>query len=352
MAIIRLRFNSTENTLFETLGEYVLFHAVLSVMCCRQAVLKLRRLPQESAGETLEPRWDHNLFYAVLSMICCGLTVFKLRRLPQGQARETRRSSPTLEPRGDRNGLPPIGDNALLWKELNVAQGTILRPFFWLVMLLLALVGFLGLNQTRHLGVPMATCALFVVGLSAAGRVCQEREKQTLDTLLTTAQEPRDILYAKWLASLLAARHFLWFLVPVWFLGLISGGLHVIALPLVLMAWMIYAAFVASVGLWFSTVCNSSLRATMFTLATLSAIILPSIIPVYSIVASASAPFALWLLSFGYDGRLELYMFGGSLYSFGFVFVWLFVYAAAALCIWESCCQQIQVEGRGMKVAP
>jgi hypothetical protein len=55
-------------------------------------------------------------------------------------------------------------------------------------------------------------------------------------------------------------------LAVLWSLGLMAGGLHLVALPLLGAAVVVYAGFVAALGLWLSTVNRSTLRATLFTL--------------------------------------------------------------------------------------
>jgi hypothetical protein len=56
----------------------------------------------------------------------------------------------------------------------------------------------------------------------------------------------------------------------IWGLGLLTTGLNVLALPLVVGAWIVFAVFLANLGLWFSVSCRTSLRSTIWTiLATL-----------------------------------------------------------------------------------
>src|SRR5260370_38790809 len=52
----------------------------------------------------------------------------------------------------------------------------------------------------------------------------------------------------------------------IWGLALVTGWLSIFALPLLVMAWFIYASFVACLGLWFSMNCRTSMRATLWTL--------------------------------------------------------------------------------------
>src|SRR5207302_1308622 len=77
------------------------------------------------------------------------------------------------------------------------------------------------------LGASCLTAALF-----AAGSVSREREAQTLDNLLTLPGDWSDVLRAKWWSSVWRVRGPLLFLAGVWTLGLITGALHPLALPL------------------------------------------------------------------------------------------------------------------------
>src|SRR5262249_14863074 len=66
-------------------------------------------------------------------------------------------------------------------------------------------------------------------------------------------------------AVLSVRRGWLW-LGALWVVGLLTGGLHPLALPLLVVTWFVYAAFLAGLGTWFSTVCRTTLRATTWTL--------------------------------------------------------------------------------------
>ena len=56
-------------------------------------------------------------------------------------------------------------------------------------------------------------------------------------------------------------RRVAWILAPIWALAVATGILSVFAVPLLLATTMVYASFVACLGLWFSTVCGSTMRA-------------------------------------------------------------------------------------------
>jgi ABC-type transport system involved in multi-copper enzyme maturation permease subunit len=118
----------------------------------------------------------------------------------------------------------------------------------------------------RFDGTILACLALVGVGLRAAYSIRVEREKDTFDTLLTTTLTNADILWSKWLGAVLSARWALVWLAVVWGLALLFGGVNPLALPLMLFAWLAFAAGAASVGLWFSVICRSSLRAAVCTM--------------------------------------------------------------------------------------
>jgi hypothetical protein len=120
----------------------------------------------------------------------------------------------------------------------------------------------------RIAGTVVAILLLLAVAVRAATSVTNERDRQTMDSLLTTPLDSTTILFGKWLGSILAVRWGWLWLGLIWCLGLVTTGLHVLALPLVVAAWLIYAAFLSNLGLWFSVACKTSLRATIWTIMT------------------------------------------------------------------------------------
>lgn len=179
----------------------------------------------------------------------------------------------------------PVWDNALLWKELYTegtvgAAGTRDVGKIVSVVAVVAVLAYLpgafstkdqGLADATHrwvqgLGTTVSCLTLVGVALSAASRLSRERERRTLDGLRALPIEPREILLAKWLASILSVR---WLLVPLaalWAFGVVTGGLSPFALPWLVGAWLAYAGFVAALGLLFSALARTTLRAFLFTL--------------------------------------------------------------------------------------
>jgi ABC-type transport system involved in multi-copper enzyme maturation permease subunit len=125
----------------------------------------------------------------------------------------------------------------------------------------------LALNLwVRAVGTIVACVGLLAVALNAGESVTTEREKGTLDSLLASPLTGQEILFAKWLGSIVAvARWALPWLGVIWGVALVAGALHVIALAALALTWLAYATAFASIGLWVSVVSKTTLRATVVT---------------------------------------------------------------------------------------
>jgi hypothetical protein len=114
----------------------------------------------------------------------------------------------------------------------------------------------------------VACLTLLGVGVRAAGSVSGERDKQTLDGLLTTPMTSEEMLWAKWLGSMTGLRWgFAWLLV-IWGIAAGTGSLFPVLFGVLIVAWLVYAGGVAWIGLWYSLVSKTSLRATVWTVLT------------------------------------------------------------------------------------
>jgi ABC-type transport system involved in multi-copper enzyme maturation permease subunit len=202
--------------------------------------------------------------------------------LPANPIADVRQGLPDFRP---PKNWPPVGNDALLWKEIYVEQR--LTPtdptvfftclaglfFFLLIMVFLSLAmesrGELGKHINgwiRGAGIVLSLVTFLIIALNAAGKVTRERERQTLESLLILPACWEEILFAKWVGSLMSVRWFWWGLGALWGMGVVTGGLDPFAVPLLAAAWFVYAAFLATVGLWFSVTCRSTLRAVLFTI--------------------------------------------------------------------------------------
>jgi ABC-type transport system involved in multi-copper enzyme maturation permease subunit len=242
---------------------------------------------------------DYVVFHGIAAVVFAGLATLSLRAWNREarptSEREAAVARPALEP-----GLPPprrvprlprVGDDPILWKELYAERGFQLH---WLARGLLTLLWALFLagagitylcgillslafahpseyatDWVRVVGTIVGCLMIVAVGVRAATTFSIERERQTLDSLLTTPLPDTAILGGKWLGALLSVRQAWWCLAAVWLLGFLAGGLHLLSLLMLAAAWWGFAAFAASLGLWLSLHCRTTFRAIVWTLVTL-----------------------------------------------------------------------------------
>ena len=104
---------------------------------------------------------------------------------------------------------------------------------------------------------------LLQIGMAACGAICRERQRLTLESLLTIPAPRRAILWPKWLTSLLRG----------WWWGAPSAGVVAIAFftteaPVAVVPAIVYllaaVPFAATYGLWLSVRCTSVNRAIMW----------------------------------------------------------------------------------------
>lgn len=235
--------------------------------------------------------------------------------------------APPPDPFG-RQPPPPVGDRPLLWKELYVAQERSTPAARGLLFLLAAgitiLVGFQCLvvvvdawNSGEPLGAvlnPMVravsdllACILLMgVAMSAVGTVAREREQQTLDSLLTLPVERVEILWAKWLGSILSVRRLMMLVGCVWLFGVATGAIHAVTVLPLTAALAAYATFAAGLGLVFSVISATKVQAMLRTMVTLLLVLVASV-ALDSRLALTTPPAVFWNLTFepqfldGYD---------------------------------------------------
>src|SRR5207302_1684996 len=116
----------------------------------------------------------------------------------------------------------------------------------------------------RVVGAITACLTLLGVAVNAAYSIRLERERETFDSILISPLTSEEILYGKWLGAILSVRWLLACLGLIWGLGVLGGGLNPLAVPPLVLAWCVYAAAMASIGLWFSLVSRTSMRAVLY----------------------------------------------------------------------------------------
>ena len=112
----------------------------------------------------------------------------------------------------------------------------------------------------------ISTLTLLAVAVRASNCISNERDKQTWDSLLTTPMSGHEMFFGKWLGNITGVRLGWCWMLGIWVVGILTGGMHPLALPLLIGAWFVYAGFLSTLGCWFSLQSRSSLRATVGTL--------------------------------------------------------------------------------------
>jgi ABC-type transport system involved in multi-copper enzyme maturation permease subunit len=227
---------------------------------------------------------DYAFFHGLTGVICTAWAIIRLRAVFFHQADHTPPAS-ARRPRWLRR--PRVGDQPMIWKEVFAEEGLRFGRFGKLLLAIvflgsfLSLISFLKILSPRSIawqipnvmsiwsaaiGCAVACLLLLGVAVRAANSLSGERDRQTLDGLLATPLAAGTILFAKWLGSILSVRlGWLW-LGVIWALGYLLGIWYGWVVGLLAFAWLVYAAFLAMVGLWFSLVSRTSLRATVYTL--------------------------------------------------------------------------------------
>jgi len=237
--------------LIDLMTSYALAHLTLTVLFVMWAVRRLRAVALQPEGPPASP-W--------------------------------RRAGFDFPPRRRRKKMT---DNPLLWKEVHgeaLLGSPRLSSFIIYIQLVLGwcLVPVMCISLPMALDDGMSTnrlvrpvsdllsgVMLLTVAAYAAGSISRERERGTFDSLVVLPLESDAILASKWLGAVLSVRPIWWCLGTVWVLGVLTTGIHPLALPLLLLSWASHAALYASLGLCFSLRFTSTMRATLATFATI-----------------------------------------------------------------------------------
>jgi ABC-type transport system involved in multi-copper enzyme maturation permease subunit len=217
------------------------------------------------------------LFHLSVALLCCTASVLLLRRYALRHAA----SQPAAWFRYQMPRLP-VFDNSMYWKELFVERGLgvslVGRLLFGLLLgVSLAVLWYMASTSHEHglarvlgdwirvVGMLGACLLLLTVGGRAATSVSSERDRSTLDGLLTCPIEIEQILLAKWLGAVLSIRWGMFCLAVLYLIGIYAGAVQWHTLPLMALAWFVYAGTAAMLGVWYSVSCPSSASATIWT---------------------------------------------------------------------------------------
>jgi hypothetical protein len=121
-----------------------------------------------------------------------------------------------------------------------------------------------GMNVYLRSAGTVATCLVcLAVAIRGAGVISGERDRHTLDALLTTPLAARSIVWGKFWGCLAGMRWAWAWIVALWVLALATGGVHPVMFPVAMFSLAIYASAFAWIGMFCSLQFKTTLRATM-----------------------------------------------------------------------------------------
>jgi ABC-type transport system involved in multi-copper enzyme maturation permease subunit len=209
---------------------------------------------------------DFSIFHSVIALIFGGYAFARLRAVASSQ---TIGMKPAKHKYLKPAPHPPIRNRPVLWKEIyceSKPRQRWLALFFsrwfffvsflpaWIIFLFMLDDGFSRLTSYTVIFLKLAgtlvACLLCIrVGLQAARSIAAERERETLDSLLTTELRPGEIIAGKWCGAFLNCRWILVWLLVHWCLGVLAFAVAWYSVPLLFVEVLIFAAFTVSVGM-------------------------------------------------------------------------------------------------------
>lgn len=169
--------------------------------------------------------------------------------------------------------------NPILMKELKLGARSIRLPlsimFYDIVLSIVAVIaifiagfaggidggvdfsGFLYIYQV--IGWTQLGITLLIVPILTAGTISSEREKQTLEIMLTTPKKPMSIIWGKLLAALSNYMIFIISSIPIMAIAFVLGGLNWFALLGYIFMMIVIAVYIGSVGVF----CSSAFKKTI-----------------------------------------------------------------------------------------
>ncbi|MFL5330660.1 MAG: ABC transporter permease [Gemmataceae bacterium] len=228
---------------------------------------------------------QYSIVHCAFAILANGYALLRLRSLASKQMSGiTKKKSLYLKAAKH----PRIYSRPVLWKEMHCESKARQRWlgfffskwFFWAsftplwIVLVISLEGRFAYQMDFVGGLLIAAGLLGAAGyllrasLHAARAIGAERDRLTLDNLLVTDLDANEILREKWWGSLLAGRWVAIWLVVHWSLCVFFLLLRPSGLPLLVAELCAYAAFLVSVGMYFSVKAKTTKASVTKTLLT------------------------------------------------------------------------------------
>lgn len=195
--------------------------------------------------------------------------------------------------------------NPILKKELMVGSRSIKMPFAIMgVNAFLALIVVLVIAVTNMTGVvigydysalsclfPILGCVecgllSLIVPIITAGSISGERERQTLDIMLTTPMSPFSIALGKLGSAMMVVMMYMVSSIPIMAIAFVLGGMSWWALFGLIVMLLYLGLYVGSVGIFCSSVVKKSIMATVLTIVIGVTIIVVTTIIFYAGIAA------------------------------------------------------------------
>ena len=210
-----VRGGRLSDALTDVLGDYIAFHLVVIGICTTWAVVRLRSVALQQAGGAV------------------GVT------------------AKTLVPRRLRR-RPPVSNRPMLWKEVYAEPGGHFNMAGRILLALMVIASFVpagwilfdffgrlsrlsnwsqlheSINVWARIAGPVVACLLWLsVAVRASGSIGGERDRDTLDSLLTSPLTCEAMYFAKWWGSICSVRWGLLWLAALWTTAVFLGGLSI-----------------------------------------------------------------------------------------------------------------------------
>jgi ABC-type transport system involved in multi-copper enzyme maturation permease subunit len=262
---------------FNALSHFTLFHAIVIALLLAWAGINLRPIALRQTFGSQSRSF--------------------LRRLVSRRQPKERKSTAGPRRVSQRVFRPAVGDSPILWKEVFVDAGLKLGVFAQVVVALLVAMSFVpiafvfwfsvvepgsrrdygewwsamrwdqfgqGMNiYLRSAGTVVACLVFLAIAIRGSGTVSGERDRHTLDALLTTPLSARTIVWGKWWGCLLGMRWAWAWLFGLWLMVLASRGVHPVMFVGAIISVAVYASGYAWIGVYCSLHMRTTLRSTM-----------------------------------------------------------------------------------------
>lgn len=253
---------------------YAIFHLFFIIICLTLAVIFLRRI-------ALAQAFGNNKIQIESNLKKLSATITKFFSFLKSYWRSKR---------------PMVGEAPVLWKEVfvdtGIRSGWVIQLIVWLAIIgsFIPCIMLTNLylyqilhynyspfsynsfynitfifqqdmnNYSRFMGALVATLLLLVILVRASGVISTEKDRQTLDVLLSTPLSSHDILWGKWWGCLIGMRWgFVWVFL-IWLCGVATGGSH----PLGFLVNCVTLICFAGVFAWLGIFCSVSFRSSLY----------------------------------------------------------------------------------------